>query len=503
MDAPALPLLLLLPVLCAGASLLLRRVRTILRFCAWATAGVSALSGLAACAAFRRGQISAAGGWFMLDALSAYHLVVMTAIFVLSALYAVGYFDVEIERGEFTLAQARRYASLWFGSLSAMLLVLLSNNLGVMWVGIEATTLLTAFLICIHLSPGALEAMWKYLLMCSVGVAVAFTGTLLIAASTGPAGLRGTDVLLWTHLRESVSRLDPMLLKAGFIFLVVGYGTKAGLAPMHNWLPDAHSQAPAPVSALFSGFLLNAALYCILRCLPLVEAATGDTGWARGILVAFGLLSILVAAVFIAAQHDVKRLLAYHSVEHLGIIALGFGLGGLGTFAALFHTFNHSLCKSLSFFAAGRLGQIFKTHEMERMTGSLEVSPVWGLGIVASLLALIGMVPFSLFMSEFQMLKAAVDGGRFGVLVVFLFGTGTVFVGVLGNALRLGWGKPGPVEAEISTNWLDVLLVAAPLVVLLVLGVWMPGTFRAALDQAAAVVENVHRIVPVNLRGAP
>jgi hydrogenase-4 component F len=192
--------------------------------------------------------------------------------------------------------------------------------------------------------------MWKYLLICSVGVGLAFMGTLVVAASATSLNVSAFDALLWTTLRDNASSLDPKALQLGFIFIVVGYGTKAGLAPMHNWLPDAHSQAPGPVSALFSGFMLNAALYCVMRYIPLVEGACGNSRWGLDLLVGFGLLSILVAAAFILFQRDVKRLLAYHSVEHMGIITLGLGLGGLGTFAALFHTLNHSLCKTGAFF---------------------------------------------------------------------------------------------------------------------------------------------------------
>jgi hydrogenase-4 component F len=431
----------------------------------------------------------AAGHWLMLDALSAYHLAVMVAVYSLSALYGVSYFRDEIVGGQFGIRRARRYGALWFGSLAAMVLVLVSNNLGIMWVGIEATTLLTAFLICVHVSPGALEAMWKYLLMCSVGVAIAFTGTVLIAASTGPAGLRGTEALLWTNLRQAALELDPILLKAGFVLLVVGYGTKAGLAPMHNWLPDAHSQAPAPVSAVFSGFLLNAALYCVLRCLPVVETATGSVGWGQGILVVFGLLSITVAAVFIVAQHDIKRLLAYHSVEHLGIIALGLGTGGLGALAALFHTLNHSLCKALSFFCAGSLGQAYGTHDMRRVTQVLRTSPVWGSGLVGSLLALIGVAPFSLFLSEFLILKAAVGNGSYWTAALFLIGVGVVFVGALRHVIAMAWDPLSEPVPSRATHLAEGVLVFGPLTVLLVLGVWMPPPLLALLTQAAHLLE--------------
>jgi hydrogenase-4 component F len=483
-----MPILVLVPVLCAGASLALRSARTIVWFCAAGTLVEAGLAAAAVSLAFRQGPLFAAGNWFMLDALSAYHLAVMMTVFSLSALYGVSYFREEIERREFTRKIARRYGGLWFGALAAMTVVLVSNNLGVMWVGIEATTLVTAFLICIHASPGSLEAMWKYLLMCSVGVAVAFIGTLLIVASTGPAELHGTQALLWTSLRDAVPRLNPVLLKAGFLFLVIGYGTKAGLAPMYNWLPDAHSQAPAPVSAIFSGFLLNAALYCILRCLPLVEAATGNTGWGRSILVVFGILSILVAAVFIVAQHDVKRLLAYHSVEHIGIIALGVGIGGFGTLAALFHTLNHSLCKALSFFCAGSLGQTYGTHDMRKMTRVLRLSPVWGSGLVGSLLALIGVAPFALFLSEFIILKAAVDSGAYWTAALFLTGVGVVFVGALRHVISMAWEPMSDPVSARSTYWQEGVLVFVPLAVLLVLGVWMPPSFLRGLSQAALVL---------------
>ncbi|MCX5758016.1 MAG: proton-conducting transporter membrane subunit [Candidatus Hydrogenedentes bacterium] len=316
------------------------------------------------------GSISTAWGWLYLDALSTYHLAVMMVVFALSSLYLPGYFGEEIRDNVLTPGAARRFGVLWFGALTAMTLVLISNNVGIMWVGIEATTLVTAFLICIHRTPESVEAMWKYLIICSVGVAFAFMGTLLAGAAANALHLPPSQALLWTCLRQNASHLDPVLIKVAFVFLLVGYGTKAGLAPMHSWLPDAHSQAPAPVSALFSGFMLNAALYCIMRYMPLVEGSSGHAGWSLRLLLFFGLTSILVAATFIIFQHDLKRLLAYHSVEHLGIIAVGLGLGGLGTFAALLHTLNHSICKSLSFFAAGRLGQMYGTHDMSKVAAS-------------------------------------------------------------------------------------------------------------------------------------
>ena len=439
----------------------------------------------------RGGEITAAQGWLRLDALSALHVLLLLVVFVPAACYAGRYFRVEIAEGEFSRKVARRFVALWFGALAMMLLVLFANNLGIMWVGIEATTLLTAFLICTHLTPGSLEAMWKYLLMCSVGVAVAFMGILLIAAATRHTGMPLNTALLWTNLIEAQDKLDPALVKAGFLFLVVGFGTKAGLAPMHNWLPDAHSQAPSPVSAIFSGCLLNSALYCILRCLPLAEGVSGNVGWARGVLVALGLLSMVVAAGFLMAQRDLKRLLAYSSVEHIGIMALGVGLGGLGAFAAMLHMLGHALAKPLGFICAGTLGQAYGTHDMRRMGGVVRRVPVWGAGMILALLALIGVAPGLLFISELLVLKSAVEQQFWWTTVIYLVALAVAFIAVLRRAMAMGWDDsvPLPEHPAAAPAGLDaVLLVAVPLALLLILGLFLPVGLSALLQQAASIV---------------
>lgn len=490
MDYYGLLLGLLLVIPCAGGILCLvpKSPGQILKtMCA--TVAASALAAIAIVRhVFTGGPVEAVYGWFYIDALSAYHLCIMTLVFAVSSVYAWGYFAREVESGHITKRALHKFAGLWCGSLTAMTLVLISNNLGIMWVGIEATTLLTAFLICIPVKQASLEAMWKYLIICSIGVAFAFLGTLMVAASTSGLHLSPSETLLWTKLRQGALSLNPMLLKTGFLCLLVGYGTKAGLAPMHTWLPDAHSQAPAPVSAMLSGFTLNAALYCILRYIPIVERATGQTGWATDLLVLFGLVSITVAAAFILFQRNIKRLLAYSSVEHIGIIALGFGLGGLGTFAALFHTLNHSICKTLAFFAAGRLGQTYGTHNMTKMAGSLRTAPVWGTALFSSLLALIGLAPFSLFMSEFQVLKSAMDKHALVTLIIFLAGLSVVFVGALRYAIAMAWEKPSPQAQPENASAVEYFLAFAPLGILLVLGLWMPNPLSNILKQAAAVL---------------
>jgi hydrogenase-4 component F len=356
-----------------------------------------------------------------------------------------------------------------------------------MWVGMEATTLLSAFLISLYPSRLSLEAMWKYLIICSIGIAFAFMGTLLAAASIQSGGATEADALFWTHLASSDANLDPTLMKFAFVFVLVGYGTKAGLAPIHSWLPDAHSQAPAPVSAMFSGFLLNTALYCIMRFVPPAQHALG-ADFANGLLTAFGTLSILVAAGFIVFQRDAKRLLAYHSVEHMGIIALGYGLGPLGAFAALFHTLNHSVCKSLAFFAVGRLGQRFGSHEMHTISGALRVDSLWGVALLVSLLALIGVAPFSIFMSEYQLLRAAAGAGAWFVLVLFLVAGGVVFVSALRHLIDMAYGLPAVRQRGARDRGLALPIVVVATALLLVLGVWMPLSLSDAIGSAAAVL---------------
>jgi hydrogenase-4 component F len=276
-------------------------------------------------------------------------------------------------------------------------------------------------------------------------------------------------------------------MKFAFVFVLVGYGTKAGLAPIHSWLPDAHSQAPAPVSAMFSGFLLNTALYCIMRFVTPVQHALGEA-FTNGLLTAFGLLSILVAAGFIVFQRDAKRLLAYHSVEHMGIIALGYGLGPLGAFAALFHTLNHSVCKSLAFFAVGRLGQRFGSHDMHAISGALRADSLWGIALLVSVLALIGVAPFSIFMSEYQLLRAAVGTGAWLALALFLAASGVVFLSALRHVIDMAYGTPGVPERALPNGRLAVPIVAVAIALLVVLGLWMPLSLSDAIGSAAAVL---------------
>jgi hydrogenase-4 component F len=480
--------MLVLAVAGAALSLLLLRPRQVLiTIVAVSAAEMTLAINIWTAVLGGRGFVTAAEQWFYIDAFSAFHIVVLVLVFLLSSAFASVYFTSEIDHGSFTPPTARRFGALWLGSLAAMMLVLLSNNLGIMWVGMEATTLLSAFLISLYPNRLSLEAMWKYLIICSIGIAFAFMGTLLAAASIQSGGTVQADALFWTHLASADAHLDPTLMKFAFVFVLVGYGTKAGLAPIHSWLPDAHSQAPAPVSAMFSGFLLNTALYCIMRFVPPVQHALG-AHFVNGLLIAFGILSILVAAGFIVFQRDAKRLLAYHSVEHMGIITLGYGLGPLGAFAALFHTLNHSVCKSLAFFAVGRLGQRFGSHDMRAISGALRADSLWGIALLVSLLALIGVAPFSIFMSEYQLLRAAVGASSWLALALFLAASAVVFVSALRHLIDMAYGTPSVPQRAVVNGRFAVTIVAVAIALLFVLGLWMPLSLFEAIRSAAAVL---------------
>ncbi len=285
-----------------------------------------------------------------------------------------------------------------------MLVALLTNNMGILWVAMEAATLTTVLLVSLYRTPASLEAAWKYFILCGVGIAQALFGTILLYFAAEKLLGAGGGALLWTELDDVKGQLEPTVLSIAFVFLLVGYGTKVGLVPLHNWLPDAHAEGPTPVSAVLSGLLLNVALYAVVRCKVLVEGSL-HTSFARELMMGFGLLSVVVAALLLSRQKDVKRLFAYSSVEHMGIITFAFGMGGpVANFAALLHMTVHSLTKSAIFFTVGHAAQKTGTQIMDEIRGLITTSPMLGWGLVLGTLAILGMPPFGVFASEFLIL---------------------------------------------------------------------------------------------------
>jgi len=380
----------------------------------------------------------------------------------------------------------RTFLALFHGFIFTMLLAVMTDNLGVMWVAIEGTTLATVFLVNLHNTQTSLEAAYKYLMISSVGIALAFIGTVLMYyAGESRAGEIAVN---WTSLRDAAASLDPQVVRLAFAFVLVGYGTKAGLAPMHTWLPDAHSEAPAPISALMSGVLLNVGLYAVLRFKAITDISVGPLFGAR-CLCGLGLLSLVVAAAFLVAQRNYKRMLAYSSVEHMGIICLGLGFGGYwGVLGALLHVVNHALSKSLLFMVSGNILQRYHTTEIRRVRGLLRTSPAAGGVFLAGTLALIGLPPFGPFVSEFIIFRAGFDNGPrwiaatgVGLLVV-------VFAGMLASANHMLYGDAQEkIGSEESSRW-SLVPLTLNLGLLLLMGLTLPRAFVEALEQALRIL---------------
>jgi hydrogenase-4 component F len=432
-------------------------------------------------------------GWFALDSLGLLFLATTSVLFFAASVQAVGYLrrdtshaDEAPEEGAFF---ARSPEAVFTGCLlcflATMTLVTVSYHFGLLWVAVEATTLTSAPLICFHYSRQSLEATWKYLVICSVGIALALLGNFFLATSTIAEGAKPAALLL-PALIEGAPHFQPVWLKAGFLFLLVGYGTKMGLAPLHTWLPDAHSEAPSPVSALLSGALLNCAFLGILRAYEVCSAA-GEAAFSRDLLVGFGLASMAIGAAFVLKQPDYKRLLAYSSVEHVGILALGVGIGGVATFGALLHSVNHSLAKALLFFVAGNILAAYGTKSVGSVQGVLKTLPVSGVLWIAGFLAITGTPPFGLFLSEFTILKGTLDAERWIIAIAYLVFLAVVFIGMATSVLSMAQGSAGS-RPPLKERLLDVAAPAVLAAFVLTLGVWIPPVLERTLRSAAAIL---------------
>jgi hydrogenase-4 component F len=369
-----------------------------------------------------------------------------------------------------------------------MLLAVTTNNVGFMWVMIEATTITSALVIPLHRTKASVEASWKYLLICSVGIALAFAGTVLAYFDFVSTAGQLPDALNWTVLRGAAPALHPELMQLAFAFILIGYGTKAGLAPMHTWLPDAHSEAPAPMSAMMSGVLLAVAMYAVARWKAVVDAALGSASFTSTLLLAAGLLSVLIGASSLVIQRHYKRMLAYSSVEHIGLVSIGFGLGPLGTFAALLHLVNHAVAKSMAFLLAGRILHRYGTTEIAGVSGLLRVMPWTGTLFALGVLALIGLPPFGLFISEFLLVRAAIETGHVWVAALALVLVLVAFVSLLNHLNRMLYGPvPEGVAVGESGGW-RVVVLAASAVVSVVLGIVLPWPVAALIDRTVSIV---------------
>ncbi len=373
-------------------------------------------------------------GFIYLDGLSAFFILVISVVALASSLYSIGYIKKDMEAGVVSGRKAKLYYLFFNLFCFSMFFVPAVNNLGLMWVAIEMTTLISAFLVGFYNTKGSVEAAWKYIIICSAGIILALLGTILFSSAFSISGLSRS--LNWSDMASVAHILDKNILKIAFIFILVGYGTKAGLAPMHTWLPDAHSQAPAPISALLSGVLLETALYAILRFGIIVIKGVGFAYFGN-LMLLLGLVSLVISSAFILVQKDLKRLLAYSSIEHMGIIAIGFGLGTpLAVCGALLHVFNHALAKSLMFFGAGDIVSAYKKHNMNAIRGVVKALPFAGIMLLLGVFALGGLPPFCIFISEMMIIIAAFANGSYLTAALML-----LFLAVIFGAFIYHFGK--------------------------------------------------------------
>ena len=438
---------------------------------------------------FGKVEYSSLGGFFYIDSLSIIILDIVLVIGLMASIYSIQYMNQKITHGKIKSTGLRTYYILLYSFIFTMIFALSVNNMGIMWIAIEATTLSSAFLVGFYNNKQSLEAAWKYIIVCSVGIAIALLGITLLHLSSIEI-LEKKEFLSWTALLDNAGALKSSIVRLAFIFILIGFGTKAGLAPMHTWLPDAHSQAPSPISALLSGVLLNSAMYGIIRTVAIVNRNQGSSIFTGRLLMAFGILSILTAAIFILTQKDYKRLLAYSSIEHMGIIAFAIGIfSPLAVFGALFHMINHSLTKSMLFFSSGNILQKYDTKQITRISGVLKVLPVSGFAFLMGLFAITGTPPFSVFSSELSIITSIFQADHFILGIVFVILLAIVFAGFAITLFKIFYIKtdeqfPAPGE----TNVPGTLCIIALLIVITVTGIFMPDGVNSLLTQAQSII---------------
>jgi len=424
------------------------------------------------------------GELIIVDDFNIFFIVLTSFVGFTTAIFSATYIAHEIETGRITPAFLRFYHAMFQAMLGAMSVALLANNIGLMWVGVEVATLSTVMMVGIYRTPEAIEAAWKYFILGSVGIGLAFFGTILVYLTAQEVVGEGLPAMAWDQLAANADRLDPRMMSLAFVFLLVGYGTKVGLAPFHAWLPDAHAEGPTPISAVLSGLLLNVALYALLR-FKMVLAGNPATLNVGAIMMALGLISLIFAAFMLYRRRDIKRLFAYSSIEHMGIAAFAFGIGGpIANFAGLLHMTMHSLTKSAIFFAVGHVAQVKGTQRIAEMGGLSVTHPVLATGFALGVIAIAGLPPFGIFASEFMLVSSTF--ARAPLLAVLLIAGLLIAFGALLMRLQdVVFGAPkgpqDPVKASVVPLFLHLALV-------LVAGLWLPGAVVGWFRAVAALL---------------
>ncbi len=471
----AVAAVLLVPAAAAGLLALISDYRT----SAWLNIAAALITLLAGLTLF--GARPAAGPLLLVDELNVVFIALNTFVAFTTSVFSKNYIGHELETGRLTPAYLRFYHAMYQALMFAMNLALVSNNIGLMWVALEVATLTTVLMVGIYRTEAALEAAWKYFILGSVGIALALFGTILVYLAARAVVGEGMDAMAWSVLATRAAAFDPGLLNLAFVFLLLGYGTKVGLAPLHAWLPDAHAEGPTPISSVLSGLLLNVALFALLRFKLLLAA--NEQALAPGpLMITMGLGSLIFAALMLYRRRDIKRMFAYSSIEHMGIITFAFGMGGpLANFAGLLHMTLHSLTKSAIFFGVGHIAQATGTQRIADIRGLTESHPKLGWGLVVGVVAIAGMPPLGIFMSEFLVVSSTIARQPLLALPLvlgLLIGFGALMLRLHG----LVFGAPGesgpPVKASCAPMFAHLALV-------LVAGVYLPGPLVAWFQNVA------------------
>lgn len=426
----------------------------------------------------------APGPYLLVDELNIVFILLNTFVGFTTSLFSASYIAHELEIKRLTAANLRFYHAMYQILLFAMNLALLANNIGLMWVAIELATLTTVLMVGIYRTPEALEAAWKYFILGSVGIALALFGTILVYMAARPVVGEGPDGMIWTVLIAHAARLDPALLNLAFVFLLLGYGTKVGLAPLHAWLPDAHAEGPTPISAVLSGLLLNVALHAVLRFKLLLAASPGAI--APGPLMAtMGMVSLIFAGFMLYRRRDIKRMFAYSSIEHMGIIAFAFGMGGpLANFAGLLHMTMHSLTKSGIFFGVGHIAQAKGTQKLANLQGLTVTHPLLGWALVVGVVAIAGMPPFGIFMSEFLVVSSTFSRAPL-LAIPLIAGLLVAFGALMLHLQRVAFGEPQGSTAPIKASYVPMF---AHFALVLTAGIFLPAPLVAWFQHVAELL---------------
>lgn len=457
------------------------------RLAAWLNVAASAATFAAAATLFVADR-PAPGNLLLVDDFNIYLIALTAFVALTTAIFSASYIAHEVERRRLTPRLLRFYHAMYQAFIGSMLMALSADNLGLMWVAVEAATLSTALMVSLYRTPAAIEAAWKYFILCGVGIALALFGTMLMYLAAQPALGEGMAAVTWSALLSHAANFDPALLNVAFVFLLVGYGTKVGLAPFHAWLPDAHAEGPTPISAVLSGLLLNVALYAVLR-FKMLLAANSQALAPGPLMIGMGLLSLSLAALMLYRRRDIKRLFAYSSIEHMGIAAFAFGMGGpLANFAGLLHMTMHSLVKAAIFFTVGHIAQVKGTQRIADITGLTASHPALGWSLVAGVVAIAGLPPFGVFTSEFLVVSSAFARQPLLALPVAI----GLLVGFGALLLRLHHLAFGPPSANAAGSHpvptLSLIPIWLHLALALVAGIYLPAPLVAWFQSVARLL---------------